>query len=362
MEAARRGQNVRRLSKLGVIVVVLLALAAAPGAAAAPAFTGYPSSMASAGDSITRAFNTCTLRFFDCPANSWSTGTSTAVNSHYRRILAANPAISGRNYNDAVTGADMADLQAQVQRAVAQRVDYVTILMGANDACASSEPGMTPVATYRSQFAAAMAALSGGLPSARIYVVSIPDLYRLWEIYHDSFAARFTWSLVGICQSMLARPGSTAQADVDRRLRVRQRVIDYNAQLAAVCAAYIHCRFDGNAAFNTDFVRSDVSTRDYFHPSVAGQAKAAAVTWAAGFDFADAAPPSSGASTAPAAGGTAVTVTASDNVAVSGVEYRLAGGAWTRYIGTVTVSTGTTFVWRAVDVNGNVEATHSLTG
>ena len=41
------------------------------------------------------------------------------------------------------------------------------------------------------------------------------------------------------------------------------------------------CRFDNNAVFSTVFTTSDVSTRDYFHPSVAGQAKLAAVTWAA---------------------------------------------------------------------------------
>jgi lysophospholipase L1-like esterase len=348
------------LNRLRLISVVVLALAAAPIAAAEPAVTGYPSSMAATGDSITRAFNTCAFPFIDCVANSWSTGS--AVNSHYRRILAANPAISGRNHNDAVSGAEMSELQAQAQRAVGQGVEYVTILMGANDACASSEAGMTPVATYRSQFAAAIATLSTGLPSARIYVVSVPDLYRLWEIYHDSFLARSTWTLFNICQSMLARPGSTAQADVDRRLRVRQRVIDYNAQLADVCAAYIHCRFDGNAAFTTDFVRSDVSTRDYFHPSVAGQAKLAAVTWAAGFDFTDAAPPTSAASRTAVVGGTSVTVSASDNVAVLGVEYRLGSAAWTRYSAPVTVPAGTTFTWRAVDVNGNTEATHTLTG
>jgi lysophospholipase L1-like esterase len=357
------GKDVGRMIRLRLIlVVVFLVLAVAPGAAAEPAVTGYPDSMASTGDSITRAFNTCTLPFIDCVRNSWATGTSTAVNSHYLRILSANPAISGRNHNDAVSGAEMSELQAQAQRAVGQGVEYVTILMGANDACASSEAGMTPVATYRAQFAGAMTTLSAGLPSARIYVVSVPDLYRLWEVYHDSFAARTTWSLFRICQSMLARPGSTAQADVDRRNRIRQRVIDYNAQLAEVCAAYVHCRYDGNAVFNADFVRSDVSTRDYFHPSVAGQAKAAAVTWAAGFDFTDGVPPSSSASTATAGGGTTVTISATDNAGVSGVEYRLAAGDWTRYEGPVSVPTGTTLTWRAVDVNGNVEATHTLTG
>jgi lysophospholipase L1-like esterase len=350
------------VSRLRLLIVVVVALAVVPAAAAEPAVTGYPSSMASTGDSITRAFNTCTFPFTDCPRNSWSTGTSTTVNSHYVRILSANPAISGRNYNDAVTGAEMSGLQTQVQHVVGQGVAYVTILMGANDACASSEAGMTPVSTFRAEFAGAMSTLSAGLPSSRIYVVSVPDLYRLWEIYRDSFAARTTWTLLGICQSMLAHPGSTAQADVDRRNRVRQRVIDYNAQLADVCAAYVHCRFDGNAVFNADFVRSDVSTRDYFHPSVAGQAKAAAVTWAAGFDFTDGVAPSSSASTAAAGGGTTVTISATDNVGVSGVEYRLAGGAWTRYVGSVTVPAGTTLTWRAVDVNGNVEATHTLTG
>jgi hypothetical protein len=43
------------------------------------------------------------------------------------------------------------------------------------------------------------------------------------------------------------------------------------------------CRTDGGATYNTTFVASDVSTRDYFHPSVAGQTKLAAVSWSAGY-------------------------------------------------------------------------------
>src|SRR5215208_208087 len=95
-----------------------VALLAVPAALADPAKVGYPASIASTGDSITRAFETCPLPFTDCLANSWSTGTSTTVNSDYRRILAANPAISGRNYNGARTGARMVDLNGQVTAAV----------------------------------------------------------------------------------------------------------------------------------------------------------------------------------------------------------------------------------------------------
>ena len=72
------------------VTSVAVALAAASAALADPAKVGYPSSIASTGDSITRAFETCSLPFTDCPVNSWSTGTSSTVNSQYRRILAGN--------------------------------------------------------------------------------------------------------------------------------------------------------------------------------------------------------------------------------------------------------------------------------
>ncbi|MGH3105425.1 MAG: GDSL-type esterase/lipase family protein [Gaiellaceae bacterium] len=345
--------------KLRPLVALAVALAVAPTALAEPAKVGYPSSIASTGDSITRAFNTGWFPYVDWPSNSWATGTSSTVNSHYRRILAANASISGRAYNDAASGADMADLSGQVSRAVGQRAEYVTILMGANDVCERSEAAMTPVATFRAQLDAALQALSAGLPDARIYVVSIPDVYRLWAVYRDSFSARLVWDVADICQSMLANAGSNAQADVDRRNRVRQRNVDYNTQLAQGCAALIHCRFDGNAVFNTDFLRSDVTTRDYFHPSVAGQTKLASVSWSATFGFSDAVAP---VSTASLGAGGSVTLTASDNVGVAGIEYRLGNGAFTRYTAPVPLAAGATLTYRAVDVNGNVEATKTMTG
>jgi lysophospholipase L1-like esterase len=340
------------------ICAAAAALALAPAAAADVAHVGYPSSIASTGDSITRAFNTCGFPFIDCPQNSWSTGSSSAVNSHYRRILAANPAISGRSYNDAKTGARMNALNGQVTTVVSQRAEYVTILMGANDICTSSVATMTPVATLEAQLQTALQTLSAGLPNARIYVVSIPNVYRLWEILHNNFSAALTWSLAGICQSLLANPMSNAPTDVARRQQVYQRNVADNQALARVCARFIHCRFDGNAAFNVAFVPADVSTRDYFHPSVTGQAKAAAATWAATFDLTDRTAPVSTA----ASNSGAVTLSATDNLGVAGIEYSLNGGSYQRYDGTFVVAAGTTVTYRSVDVNGNVEATKGVTG
>jgi lysophospholipase L1-like esterase len=350
--------------------VRLIALALAVGAATAfpaaasaqPAVTGYPSSLAALGDSITRGYDADGV---PPPGErlqySWATGTSSKVDSFYLRLLAANPAISGHGLNDAVTGAKMRDLAGQASTAVSQHAQEIVVLMGANDVCTSTEAAMTPVSDFRSQFTTAINTLSHGLPDARIYVLSVPNIYHLWQVLHTNASARFVWTTAGICQSMLANPNSTATADVDRRAAVLQRNKDFNTQLKQVCARYVHCRFDGNALFNYPFTASDANTLDYFHPSIAGQTTLARVEWGDSFDFSDVTPPASTGTFTAVSGGQRATLTATDNVAVKGIEYRIGSGIYKRYTGPVTVLTGRTITWRAVDVNGNSEATHSHT-
>jgi lysophospholipase L1-like esterase len=273
-----------RISQLALVVAlavggVLSAAVPRPAQAAG----NLPDSMAALGDSVTRAFNACGF-YYDCTSRSWSTGSYSYVNSHYRRILAQNPAIYRHNYNDAADGARAGDLARQAGNAVNQHVEYVTIEIGANDACRSSESLMTPVSTYRAQIDSALATLKQGLPrNARVFVASVPDLKRLWYIGKNSAAARFAWDYFNICQSMLANPLSTSSEDVARRDRVQQRVKDYNSQLAQACATYgPRCDFDNNAVFNYRFVLSQISVWDYFHPNTEGQRVAAQVTWNAG--------------------------------------------------------------------------------
>ncbi|HEU4539532.1 MAG TPA: SGNH/GDSL hydrolase family protein [Jiangellaceae bacterium] len=276
----------RVLRSFVLFVVALLVLGVVGATAPASAQSGQraPSSMAALGDSITRGFNACGW-YLSCPSRSWSTGTYQSVNSHYARILAKNPAIQGHQFNNSSNGAKISDLNRQAQLAVSQQVEYVTILIGANDACTSTESGMTSVAAFEQRFRTAMATLNEGLKKSSIFVASIPDVKRLWEIGKNSFAARTAWSLGNTCQSMLANPQSTASADVERRDRVQQRVIDYNSVLAKVCAEYRQCRFDDNAVFSYRFTLSHVSQWDYFHPNTAGQAVLAEVTYNAGYGW-----------------------------------------------------------------------------
>jgi lysophospholipase L1-like esterase len=265
-------------TRLRVAVLATVLALVSIGVSAAKA-SAYPNSMDALGDSITRAYNTCSFPFVDCPENSWATGTNSKVNSYYLRLLALNPGISGHNYNDAVSGAKMVELNGQAEKAVSRHVELVGVLMGANDACTSSLSTMTSVATYKSQFEQAMNTLTSGLPTAQINIGSLPNVYRLWEIFHNNSSAVNTWNSLKICQSLLANPTSTAKADEERRIQVRQRVEEFDTVLQSVCAKYTQCKYDNGAGFKTQFATNDVSTRDYFHPSVEGQALIASIAW-----------------------------------------------------------------------------------
>ncbi|MEU8819030.1 GDSL-type esterase/lipase family protein [Actinoplanes sp. NPDC048796] len=275
------------LAVLALLGVFALACEEGTGAAD-PKPTGssksYPSSMAALGDSITVGFASC-FALVACERRSWATGSDSAVDSHYRRIRDKSAAIKGKAYNFAQSGADSADLAAQARKAVNVKAQYVTILIGSNDACAASVPGMTPVATFRQRVGAGLDRLKKGLPKARVLMVSIPDLYRLWDVGHGNEKAVRAWN-AGICPSLLARPTSTAEADESRRRQVARRIDGYNDALADACRAYgKKCRWDSGEVHNVRFDLELVNRIDYFHPSTEGQARLAEVSYPGRFTW-----------------------------------------------------------------------------
>ena len=264
-------------------LVLLLAAGGCADLQTEPAMTPRdpgPASIAALGDSITRGFGLC-RGWGDCPEASWATGGDAEVRSHSARLTRDGD--GPRVHNLAVSGATVAGLDAQARQAVAARAEYVTVLIGANDACAYSEGAMTPTRLFADRFAAAMATLTTGLPDARVLVVSIPDLHRLWQVGKDDERAVETWEETGICRAMLANPTSTAAEDRRRRTRVRDRVAAYNEVMAVLCSRHEQCRWDGDAVFADEFTLESVSSRDYWHPSVEGQRRLAEVAWRAGF-------------------------------------------------------------------------------
>jgi lysophospholipase L1-like esterase len=249
------------------------------GGSASKPVAGFPSSMVALGDSITAGFGAC-FAPTACPRTSWSTGEGSQVDSHYKRILARNPAISGHNLNLAVPGATAASLPGQAATAAGHPVDYVTVLIGSNDACTGP---MTPVATFRSEVDEALATIQRAMPDARLLLVSLPDIYRVWQIAHDNALARDVWK-AGVCPNLLANPTSTAAADVARRTAFRDRVSAYNTQLLQACRGYgPRCRFADIAGFQ--FGITMLNGIDFFHPNASGQTALADQTYPGSFTW-----------------------------------------------------------------------------
>jgi len=254
---------------LGVLALVALGCKATNGTpigeSSASPVAGFPSSMVALGDSITAGYGAC-FAPTACPRSAWATGDGTQVLSHYRRILHDNPAIKGHNRNLAQPGVTSPALAGQAAAAAKQPVEYVTILIGANDACQGS---MTSPDAFRAAIEAGLGAIKQGMPRARVLVVSLPNVYRIWELGHTNAAARAAWR-AGSCPNLLSNPTSTAPADEARRAAFRDRISAYNTQLRAACAAYgSRCRYADISTFA--FSLTMLSAIDFFHPNASGQ-------------------------------------------------------------------------------------------
>jgi lysophospholipase L1-like esterase len=234
----------------------------------------YPNSMAAIGDSITRAMNT-EITFGDKPKHSWSTGDdpSDEVISHYEMILNENPKIKDNNHNYAVSGSKVNDIYNQAQEVINMdpKPEYITILIGGNDACAPSLKEMTDLNVFENEFDRTLSLLTEKLPETRILVVGLPDIYQLYDIGHKK-GCTLVWDIANICRA-LTDPSNTEED----RLKFRERVIEYNKILKRITEKYNQVY--SSSVFNYQFKEEDI-TWDCFHPSKIGQKKIAELTWA----------------------------------------------------------------------------------
>jgi lysophospholipase L1-like esterase len=245
-----------------------------PAPTPTPVWDRSPASVAAVGDSITRAFDACSV-LADCPEVSWATGTDAGVNSLALRLIGVD-GVAQRSWNLARTGARMTELPEQMARAAARKPELVTVMMGANDACRDRAELMTPVEEFRTDFATALTRLWAAAPKAQVYVSSVPDLKRLWSQGKDNPMGRQVWKL-GLCASMLADAEDLSAPAERRRTLVHDRVVAYNAALREVCAKDRRCRYDGGAVFGFRFDGRQLSPWDWFHPSRDGQARLAEI-------------------------------------------------------------------------------------
>jgi len=237
---------------------------------------GYPSSMAVLGHSNATGEDSDPARpHAVIRANSWATGTNPAVNSVYRRILARNPAIRGRNFNLAQPGATVDDLLAQARQAVMLRPAPELFLVQIMDNDIACPATAADYATFRSKLITALGVLSRGAPQSRIFVVSqwgSPTTY--WKALRP--AQRRQLGGTGPCAFLDPRGGL-----VPRELRRLETIIHgYEAQLAAGCKHISRCAYDGGA-FGRQTDKNEYISEDLNHFTIRGAAAAATIAWAA---------------------------------------------------------------------------------
>jgi lysophospholipase L1-like esterase len=231
------------------------------------------------GDSISLGVNACPGDRRICASGSWVTGNDPTVGSLRSRVARQSPSTQVVNF-----ARDGGRLGTALQYGGAirdQDPGLVIILLGANDACAPSTGQMTSVELYRSELGQLLNGLRHGLPAAPVLVMSVPDINQVWKLGHADPDADRIWSSSATCASLLAHPSSESAEDAARRALVAQRVDGFNRAIQEECAAVTGCYTDQGALHHHRFDRSEISTIDYFHPSVAGQSVVADLVWKA---------------------------------------------------------------------------------
>lgn len=286
----------------------LLAAAAATLLAATPATAATqlsPKRFSSIGDSITEAIN---AEWFDplvvVTRNHWASWANgyhgfwesllgkTNVRSFNQRITANFGSSSRTNYMEALSGADSYDLGWQAQQAVSHNSSFVTIFMGHNDVCQSSFADIPTDQEFEANVRGSLETLKNGLAAgATIYVVGIVDIYKLWQLGQEkealglvSCSTLWATTLLDIypCGTML----SPLNSEADRQY-TRSRNIAFNQILERVVAEYgqndrNHFYYFTDLPFHYNFVPSQVSDFDCFHPSATGQRELADILWDVG--------------------------------------------------------------------------------
>jgi hypothetical protein len=213
----------------------------------------------------------------DVTANSWATGTNPSVDSILLRLGQTDPRLRGNGIDLAVGGSDVGSLIDQATRAVGIEPTPVLVLVQSIDndiRCDGTDA--ENYEPYRKRLKQVLDILTEGLPDARVFFVSQwADVRTYDKVVQQVDPSHITGS--GPCDPIA--PGSTK---IDRAKEAYlQGVVDtYFRIITETCALYPACRTDEGAMQSMALTTEDLAS-DMNHLSVAGQAKMAALVFAA---------------------------------------------------------------------------------
>jgi lysophospholipase L1-like esterase len=250
-----------------------------------------PSLLATIGDSYTKAYSVSPAYKLDHPGFSWAVGNvrGDGVFSLRERFEAigpapaiADPAKSGQKMSDAPRQAGI--VVAAAQKLPPGGIAYVTFELGTNDLC--DDPKTEPD-KFGQGLTSALEILESGLPpGSRILILALPDFLHFQAITQANPAARANLAEppANRCPPYLGTnsPSSMAEAEYYRSQydsALKQGCADIQTRGAA--SGRLFCTFNASLLSESNFTVRDLSSVDYFHPSLSGQAKMAESAWKA---------------------------------------------------------------------------------
>ena len=252
-----------------------------------------PTMLATIGDSYTQAWSVSPTYRRDHPMFSWAVGYAKkdgvfSVRERFEalgaRLVIADEATSGRKMDDASRQAGIIAQQASTLPKGSSV--YVTFELGTNDLCDVSQ---TPLDDFEAELRDAMAVLEHLPSGSRILMLSVPDFSHFYTITHANSKAR---AYLSTRAGSLDCPPFLGTRSQYTMTEAKATLAGYNAILYKVCDEIqatdgldgkLSCTHDEAALSERNFTIADLSTADYFHPSLSGQAKMAAAAWSAGF-------------------------------------------------------------------------------
>lgn len=229
--------------------------------------------------------------------HTWAGGDnpSDLVYSHYERLKEYVPDL--KHYNFAVSGDSSFELVNQVDRLLEQEekddlsIDYITILIGANDLHAKKVAELTPPHIYSSNLETQFRRILDKDPNRRLLITGYPQIHEVFESTKDVVALDLILGVSYTCkeirksiygQKILFKPEEKENYDI---------AVSYLHE-------YHHLLNVLRDRLNEDYPEAFIKTTDTydsvqdaaktmsidcFHPSEWGHAEIAEHTWALGF-------------------------------------------------------------------------------
>ncbi len=228
--------------------------------------------------------------------HSWATGDdrSDIVFSHYERLRRLNPDL--KNYNFSVSGAKSQELELQVEEFIeaeansGQSIDYVIVLVGANDLNVAQKEHLMPPMSYGFNVEMGLRRILSRDARRAVLIVSIPKVHEILErssafpvykVAGKKIRCDVVRRKIYGNRPLFEKPGTMDYQATRMMAEMYRNEVDRVADRLREDFPASHIK----AIRNYDEPRYDRKTLsvDCFHPSMMGQALLAELTWRESF-------------------------------------------------------------------------------